>query len=145
MRTAARAVLDNPAFVSLDVLINNAGVAYAGPVRRTTADGLEETFGVCHVGHLLLTSLLLPKLLAAPAPRVVNLSSAGHHYWDGSFDSDAVPFDGMGTAYGRAKAANVVFSKGLAQKYGVKSYAVQPGCMSETSRIGSGALTTVQG
>lgn len=138
VRAAAQAVLDNPAVPALDVLINNAGVCYTGPTRRATKDGLEESFAVNHAGHWLLTSLLMPKLLAAAASRgearVVNLTSTGHHFWDGSFD-DPAPFDGN-VAYGRSKAANIIFSRGLAQKFGdrgLKSYAVQPGCTSEKS------------
>ncbi|KZV98836.1 NAD(P)-binding protein [Exidia glandulosa HHB12029] len=132
VRTAAQGILDNPSVQSIDVLINNAGVSLADETPRLTKDGLEETWQVCHVGHWLLTSLLMPKLLAAASvkgeARVINLSSTGHNFWNGSFDEPS-PFTGI-AAYGRAKAANILFSKGLALKYGsrgIKSYSVQPG------------------
>ena len=43
-----------------------------------TAEGFEMQFGTNHVGHFLLTCLLVPQLLADPPSRVVNLSSGGH-------------------------------------------------------------------
>ena len=60
----------------LHLLINNAGVMYT-PFEHT-AEGFEMQFGTNHVGHFLLTSLLVPQLLADPPSRVVNLSSGGH-------------------------------------------------------------------
>ncbi len=60
----------------LDVLMNNAGVM-AVPLART-AQGFEMQMGTNHLGHFALTAGLLPLLLAAPAPRVVTVSSFGH-------------------------------------------------------------------
>src|SRR5580658_10765720 len=58
----------------VDVLINNAGVM-APPARMTTADGFELQFGSNFLGPFALTLRLLPLVLAAPAPRVVTMSS----------------------------------------------------------------------
>ena len=58
----------------VDVLINNAGVM-APPTRMTTADGFELQFGSNFLGPFALTVRLLPLMLAAPAPRVVTMSS----------------------------------------------------------------------
>ena len=68
----------------LHCLMNNAGVM-AQPL-TTTKDGFEMQFGVNHVGHQLLTSLLMPGLAAAgsaeePA-RVVCLSSRGNWFFE---------------------------------------------------------------
>ena len=63
--------------VALDLLINNAGVM-ALPKRELTADGFERQLGTNHLGHFALTGLLLPALLAAPAPRVVTVASLAH-------------------------------------------------------------------
>ena len=60
----------------IDLLVNNAGVM-AIPERRT-AEGFELNFGVNHLGHFALTGLLLPALLAAPAARIVSVSSVMH-------------------------------------------------------------------
>ncbi len=58
----------------IDMLLNNAGVM-AAPTRFTTTDGFELQFGSNFLGPFALTLRLLPALLAAPAPRVVAMSS----------------------------------------------------------------------
>lgn len=60
----------------LDVLVNNAGVYEVS--YKQTKDGYESNFGINHLGHFLLTNLLLPTLLASPQARVVNVSSRAH-------------------------------------------------------------------
>jgi NAD(P)-dependent dehydrogenase (short-subunit alcohol dehydrogenase family) len=69
----------------LDLLVNNAGVM-AIP-RAATADGFEMQFGTNHLGHFALTGQLLPKLLATPGSRVVNVSSNGHRFGKLNFDN----------------------------------------------------------
>ena len=61
----------------IDILLNNAGIM-ALPKRETTAQGFEKQFGVNHVGHFLLTKLLLDKVKASEQGRIVNLSSLAH-------------------------------------------------------------------
>src|SRR5256714_6556856 len=56
----------------LDVLINNAGLELGK--RTTTKQGFETTFGVNHLGHFLLTTLLLDRLRASAPARIVKLS-----------------------------------------------------------------------
>ncbi len=63
----------------VDTLINNAGVM-APPTRMTTADGFELQFGSNFLGPFALTMRLLPVVLAAPAPRVVTMSSGVASY-----------------------------------------------------------------
>jgi NAD(P)-dependent dehydrogenase (short-subunit alcohol dehydrogenase family) len=63
----------------VDTLINNAGVM-APPARMTTADGFELQFGSNFLGPFALTMRLLPLVLAAPAPRVVTMSSGVASY-----------------------------------------------------------------
>jgi NAD(P)-dependent dehydrogenase (short-subunit alcohol dehydrogenase family) len=63
----------------IDVIVNNAGIM-AVPYAKTV-DGLERQFGTNHIGHFLLTNLLLPDMLARDAPlRVINVSSNGYRY-----------------------------------------------------------------
>src|SRR6202042_1053297 len=63
----------------VDLLVNNAGVM-APPTRMTTADGFELQFGSNFLGPFALTLQLLPLVLAAPAPRVVTMSSGTASY-----------------------------------------------------------------
>lgn len=69
----------------LDLLINNAGILPPFE-RRTTAGGCELAFGIGVVGHFALTARLLPRLLAASAPRVVWVSSLVHRHARIDFD-----------------------------------------------------------
>jgi NAD(P)-dependent dehydrogenase (short-subunit alcohol dehydrogenase family) len=92
----------------VDLLINNAGVM--APPRRLTKDGFESQFGTNHLGHFALTGRLLPRLLAAPAPRVVTVSSAAHRIGRIRFDD----LQGQRRyfawlAYGQSKLANLMF------------------------------------
>src|SRR5215470_4037768 len=59
------------------LLVNNAAVM-APPRRASTRDGFELQFGTNHLGHFVLTGLLLPALLAGAPSRVVTLSSVAH-------------------------------------------------------------------
>jgi NAD(P)-dependent dehydrogenase (short-subunit alcohol dehydrogenase family) len=65
--------------VSVDVLVNNAGVM-APPTRMVTADGFELQIGSNFLGPFALTVRLLPTLLAAKAPRVATMSSGVANY-----------------------------------------------------------------
>ena len=67
------------------MLVNNAGVM-APPTRMTTADGFELQFGSNFLGPFALTVRLLPLVLAAPAPRVVTMSSGVASYGRIRFD-----------------------------------------------------------
>ncbi|KAF2809975.1 NAD(P)-binding protein [Mytilinidion resinicola] len=118
----------------LDILINNAGIM-ATPY-SLTKEGYEIQFGTNHMGHALLTKLLLPTLLkTAEEPnsdvRIVNLSSMGHMMAPKKgliFDQAALEKEGTWARYGQSKLANILFSRELAQHYPtIKSVAVHPG------------------
>lgn len=113
----------------IDVLVNNAGLA---GLRGETKDGFELAFGTNHLGHFLLTHLLLPKLLEASSPRIVNVASKAHYDARG-IDWDAVrkptrSVTGL-TEYAVSKLANVLFAKECAKRLDpkVKSYSLHPG------------------
>jgi len=92
----------------LDLLVNNAGVM--APPRRTTADGFESQLGTNHLGHFALTGLLLGLLSAAPAPRVVTLSSGAHRLGTMKFDDlQRERHYNNWLAYGQSKLANLLF------------------------------------
>ncbi len=94
----------------LDLLINNAGVM-ALPQRRVTVDGFELQLGTNHFGHFALTGLLMPALLAAPAARIVTVSSIAHRgatldFSNLNWEHDYKPWP----AYRRTKLANLLFA-----------------------------------
>lgn len=62
----------------LHLLINNAGQMFDSKEGRFTADGFEMTFGVNHLGHFLLTNLLLEDLKRSAPARVITVSSSLH-------------------------------------------------------------------
>lgn len=136
---AARMAARSP---RLDLLINNAGVM-APPQRQTTADGLELQFGSNYLGHFALTAQLLPLLRAAPAARVVNLSSLAHRHARIDFDDLQCerPYRPW-KAYGQSKLAMLMFSLELqrrsdAQGWGVRAIAAHPG-IAQTALVANG-------
>ena len=98
----------------IDILINNAGVLYV--TRSLTQNGFEIDFAVNHLGHFLLTNLLLDRIKEAPSARIVNVSSAAHSF--GKIDFDNLncekAFSRWG-AYGTSKLANILFTHSLAK------------------------------
>ena len=101
---------------SLDILINNAGIM--GIDEAETADGFEMQFGVDHLGHWALTGLLLDSLMAAPAARIVTVTSTAHHFGLG-LDVENPHLRGKyrpWKAYFQAKLANFHFGLGLDRK-----------------------------
>ncbi|RSM05783.1 hypothetical protein CEP52_006103 [Fusarium oligoseptatum] len=118
----------------IDVVVNNAAVM-AIPY-STTADGFETQFAAGHIGHFLLTNLIMEKILASESPRVVNISSNGHSFspvrhYDPHFSAKQKEGETYNkwAAYGQTKTANMLFSLSLAQKLGsrgLQSYSVDP-------------------
>ena len=134
---AARAAREIAALTDrIDVLVNNAGGMAKEKV--VTREGLEENFSGNHLGPFLLTVRLLPLLRraasnAAPGSvRIVNTSSDASEMIPGLDWSDLQGLKEFrtGTAYCRAKLANVLFARGLAArlaKDGIVAHAVHPG------------------
>jgi NAD(P)-dependent dehydrogenase (short-subunit alcohol dehydrogenase family) len=121
----------------LHVLVNNAGAVYAR--RELTDDGIERTLAVNHVAPFLLTQLLLPRLEASPAARVVNVNSKVHE--QGRLDpADLQPARGYHAmrAYGSAKLANLLWSYEQARRTAVAVNAVHPGLVA--TNIGHNAF-----
>ena len=102
----------------VDILINNAGMFAS---RRTlTEDGQESVFQVNHLGHFLLTNLLLDKLKAAKAARIINVSSTGHWAvlrfpFDDPTFSKSWFYNGM-SVYAITKLANILFTLELSKR-----------------------------
>ena len=115
----------------LDVLVNNAGVTM---MKRTlTADGFEATFGVNHLGHFLLTNLLVDRLAAAGDGRVVVVASDAHRLARRGLDLDgrrAGRRYGAMRVYGESKLANILFTREAARRWadrGITVNCVHPG------------------
>lgn len=138
---AARVTARHPA---LSGLVNNAGVM--NTPKGKTADGFETQLGTNHLGHFLLTELLLPALRAGAPARVVNLSSCFHDKAqgrEGHIDFEDLhferrPYDGW-EAYAQSKLANVLHAAALARRLegsGVTAVSVHPGWV-RTNLVGS--------
>jgi NAD(P)-dependent dehydrogenase (short-subunit alcohol dehydrogenase family) len=136
VRRAAEVILSDPDVPRLDALILNAGVMMT-PF-ELTADGVELQLASSHLGHWLLTNLLLSRLVAAgPGARIVAVASSGNKMggmrWDDPNFSEPGSYDPV-SAYGQAKTAEtlamVALNRRLQARYGAKApraYSLHPG------------------
>lgn len=125
-----RGLLAGSGRTALDGLLNNAGgVAF----RQTqTPEGFDRTWALNHLAPFLLALDLLPLLQAAPAARVVTVSSGSHYGarldWQ---DLQSRRHYSAWRAYGRSKLANVLFTLELNRRLGedstVQAFAADPG------------------
>lgn len=114
----------------LHILINNAGVMGL-PLTRTT-EGWELHFATNHLGHFLLTNLLVPALKGGAPARVVSVSPSGHNV--AAIDFDDVNFEMREyseiTSYCQSKTANIWFANELDRRFkdeGVRAFSLHPG------------------
>ncbi|CAG8686445.1 4931_t:CDS:2, partial [Dentiscutata heterogama] len=98
--------------------VNNAGIMTT-PF-ETTQDGIQDQFGVNHIGHFLFTILLLPTIKASAPSRIVNVSSIAHR----STPPAGIEFDKLNDPnahsttlrYGQSKLANILFTTELNER-----------------------------
>ena len=128
VRACASAFLQRD--LPLHLLINNAGLAGA---KGKTASGFELAFGTNHIGHFLLTQLLLDRIKQATSARIVTVSSRAHYRASG-LDWAALRETTASTVglveYNNSKLANALFSAELARRLagtGVAAYSLHPG------------------
>ncbi len=124
----------------LDVLVNNAGIGFAGP-RMESADGYELRFAVNYLAGFLLTALLRDRLVA-PA-RIVNVASLGQQAID--FD-DVMLEDGYdgARAYRQSKLAQIMHAFDLAEELageGVTATALHPATFMPTKMVTDAGVT----
>jgi len=114
----------------LHILLNNAGALF--PQRTLSADGLEMTFALNHLGYFLLTQLLLDRIRESAPARIVNVASRAHegargiHFDDLQSERAYAAFG----AYSQSKLANILFTRELARRLegsGVTANALHPG------------------
>jgi NAD(P)-dependent dehydrogenase (short-subunit alcohol dehydrogenase family) len=116
-------------YPGLDVLVNNAGAFF--PNRMESADGIEMTFALNHLGPFLLTNLLLDAIRRRAPSRIVTVSSGAHT----GAKMDWADLEGRSRysgwrAYGQSKLANLLFTYELARRLegtGVTANALHPG------------------
>ncbi|KYM99697.1 Retinol dehydrogenase 11 [Cyphomyrmex costatus] len=145
VRNCAKNLLTNEAHIH--ILINNAGVA-AYPNEKTE-DGFQTTLQVNHLGHFLLTLLLLPKMqLSSPNCRIINVSSLTYIFADIDFDDINLERSyAPCKSYMQTKLANILFTKELARRlkasniHGINVYSLHPGIVpSEISQYSSNTI-----
>jgi NAD(P)-dependent dehydrogenase (short-subunit alcohol dehydrogenase family) len=129
----------NQRYHHLDILMNNAGLIW-GNSRATSQDGFEMSFAVNHLGHFLLTYLLLPKLKSSSSARILNVSSEAHRIARFKIDDLQLgnhKYNGL-NAYAISKLCNIWFTTKLAQcldKDNITVNALHPGVVA--SNFGS--------
>lgn len=117
----------------LDILINNAGLMVC-PKDWRTKDGFEMQIGVNHLGHFLLTNLLLDKIKASKGARIVTVSSIAPQFQCKLDLNDINAVEGYSgwEIYGRSKLANIMFTyhlNKLLQGSDVTCYSLHPGAV----------------
>ena len=117
----------------LDILINNAGVMACD--YQKTEDGFEMQFGTNHLGHFLLTMLLLDRLKRSAPSRIITVSSVGHKFASKGINFDDIHYEksyDSWDAYFNSKLANVLFTRELSKRLEgthVTANAVHPGAV----------------
>ena len=110
-------------YPQVDILVNNAG--FISIDRQETKEGVERQFGINHLGHFLLTRLLLDRMPAGS--RIVNVASGAHKVGRIHFDDINLRHGyNVVKAYSQSKLANVLFTRELAAR--VKDRGITVNC-----------------
>ena len=136
MKRVGRILAQEP---QIDVLVNNAGALFNK--RQETADGLEMTFALNHMGYFVITNLLLDKL--KPGARIVTVASNAHRGAKLKFDDLQSSRGYVGfPVYSKSKLANILFNRELARRTpdGVTANALHPGFVATRFGDNSGGL-----
>lgn len=99
----------------LDVLVNNAGAVFND--YSLSADGIEMTFALNHVGYFVLTVALLDLVRKTPGARIVSTSSGAHRGGKVNLDTIVKRNGKAGfSSYSDSKLANILFTRELARQ-----------------------------
>jgi len=147
-RVAAEIAASEP---RVDVLVNNAGAAFAQ--RQVTADGFELTFALNHLSYFVITAGLRERLLGSIPARIVSTSSSAHRGMNVDLDDlqSGKNYSSL-KAYGRSKLENILFTRELARRLqgtGVTANCMHPGVVAtrfghESGGVLQPLLKTVQ-
>lgn len=129
-------------YPTLDVLVNNAGAMFTS--RQLSPDGIERTWALNHLAPFLLTTLLLDRLKANPAARIITTASDAHI-------GAHIPFDDLNAErsyggfrrYKESKLANILFTRELARRLegtGTAAYCFHPGLVATGFARNNGVL-----
>jgi NAD(P)-dependent dehydrogenase (short-subunit alcohol dehydrogenase family) len=129
-------------YPKIDILINNAGFIAKG-YREVTADGLEKTFAVNHMGYFIFTHFLLDAVKAAPQGRIISVSSEAHRFVSNVDLTNLQLTRGYTSfkAYGISKLCNIWFTCELARRLkdtNVTVNCVHPGAVATNFGTDSG-------
>ncbi|ORY03482.1 retinol dehydrogenase 13 [Clohesyomyces aquaticus] len=131
VRTAADTVNGWDDVPKIDVLVNNAGIMAVD--YSVSLDGHESQFATNHLGPFLFTNLVMGKILASEEPRIVMVSSEGHHLCPIRFhdyDFHKGETYSKWQAYGQSKTANILMALSLARKLSKRNllaFSLHPG------------------
>uniref|UniRef100_H2Z7K1 Uncharacterized protein n=1 Tax=Ciona savignyi TaxID=51511 RepID=H2Z7K1_CIOSA len=115
VRSFAKEIIETES--KINVLLNNAGVMMIP--KGKTEDGFETHYGVNHLGHFLLTNLLLDLIKKSAPSRIVSVSSSAHNVWSPNLDFDDMNYDrnySETSAYSRSKLMNILFTRELSKR-----------------------------
>ena len=102
----------------LDILINNAGIMMG--TRKQNKSGHELTMACNHLGHFLLTNLLLPKLQQSDDGRVLVVTSSTYVLANAGIDLEDLNCEErkytMFSQYAQSKLANIMMAKELVRR-----------------------------
>lgn len=118
-------------YPTIDVLINNAGCYFSDLTLNN--DGLEMQFATNHLGHFLLTHLLMDRIMQSSDPRVINVASIAHQQTRQLDFTDLnytrAKYSGWGS-YSRSKFCNILMARELAVRFGdhgLLAFSLHPG------------------
>jgi NAD(P)-dependent dehydrogenase (short-subunit alcohol dehydrogenase family) len=141
VRSAANHIKDQHSGIA--ILINNAGARFNN--FQKNADGIELTFATNHLGHFLLTRMLLNLLEASPEGRIINISSSVHCGYSAEFDKGFSKDDyDRKAAYGLSKLANLLFTYELARRLAdtkITVNALHPGMVASSFAKNNGLIS----
>lgn len=128
----------------IDLLINNAGVM--GIEFGTTVDGYEKQFAINHLGHFLLTNLLLDLIKKAESGRIISVASRVASFGKTNFEDVNYERSSYGAfeSYSRSKLANVLFANELSRRLEgtkVTAYSLHPGVVKTELYRNQGSVT----